>query len=76
MRLLLPAPPGVRREDGLEVCDLTVQRLARVLAQHGGDVGVELGVLAMQRHHRHADDREDETQTVNVLAQVEREQVI
>jgi hypothetical protein len=47
-----------------------------VLAQHGGDVGVELGVLAMQRHHRHADDWEDETQTLHVLAQVERERVI
>jgi hypothetical protein len=47
-----------------------------VLAQHGGDVGIELSVLAMQRHHRHADDWEDETQAVNVLAQVERERVI
>jgi hypothetical protein len=52
--------------------DLTIERLARVLAQHGGDVLIQLCVLATQGHHRDADDGEDETQTLNVFAQFER----
>jgi hypothetical protein len=64
---------GERREDRRQVFDLIVQWLARVLAQHGGDIAVELSVLAVQGHDRDADDREDETQTTNVLAQFDRE---
>jgi hypothetical protein len=47
-----------------------------VPAQHGGDVGIELSILTVQRKHRHADDWEDETQAVNVLGQVERKRVM
>ena len=46
--------------------DLFVQR---VLAQDGGDVMIQLSVLAMQRHDGDADDWEDETQLSYVLAQ-------
>ena len=46
--------------------DLVVQRLACVLAEHCCDVMIELSVLVSQRHHRDADDREDDSQTLNV----------
>jgi hypothetical protein len=69
-------PPDARREDGFEVFDLAVQQFARVLAQRRGDVVVELSALTMQDHRRHADHGEDETQTLNVLAQFARERVI
>jgi hypothetical protein len=46
-----------------------------LLSQHGGNVGIELSALAIQRHHRDVDWK-DETQAVNVLAQIERQRVI
>lgn len=56
--------------------DLGVERPARVLAQNGGDVVIELSILAMQGHHRDADHGEDELQLAHVLAHVEPELVI
>jgi hypothetical protein len=39
------------------VFDLEIQRLARVLVQHGGDVVVQFRILTVQRQNRDADDR-------------------
>lgn len=56
--------------------DLLVQRDARVLAEHRGEVVIELCVLVMQSDHRDADDWEDETQPSDVLPQFDGERVI
>jgi len=58
------------------VFDLEVQRLARAAIEDGGDVVIELSVLAVQGHHRDADHGEDETQLLYVLAEVLGERVI
>jgi hypothetical protein len=48
--ILLLASPHARRPEGFDAFDLTIKRLTRVLAQHGGDVDIELAThLAQER---------------------------
>ena len=56
--------------------NLVVQRFAGVLAQHRGDVVIELSILAIKGQYRDADGWQDETQAANVLSQFDRERVI
>jgi hypothetical protein len=60
-------PAGKRLQDGLKVFDLGVQRFARVLVQNSGNIVIQLGVLAVEGHHRNADHGQNELQLTHVL---------